>query len=70
MSRYDDDAYMYYAKLKQHLKLNSCESYSEAVLKRSFSCKKSMYFPSVGVKAYLIYVLFRRESKVVFLCES
>ena len=40
MSRYDDDAYMYQTTLKQHLKLNSCESHTEAVLKRSVSNKK------------------------------
>ena len=40
MSRYDDDAYMYQATPKQHLKLNSCETHTEAVLKRSVSNKK------------------------------
>ena len=40
MSRYDD-ANMYYATPKRHLKFNSCENYTETVLKRSGSYEKA-----------------------------
>ena len=40
MSRYDD-ANMYYATPKRHLKFNSCENYTETVLKRSASYEKA-----------------------------
>ena len=72
MSRYED-TYIYKATPKQHLKLNSCEGYSEAVLKRRASDKKACISlvprmtPSVGVKACLIYLFwFRRAFEVVF----
>ena len=45
MSRYDNDVSMYQATPKQHLKINSCESYTEAVLKRSVSYKKASLVP-------------------------
>ena len=40
MSHYDD-ANMYYATPKGHLKLNSCKNYTETVLKRSASYEKA-----------------------------
>ena len=70
---------IYKATPKQHLKLNSCEVYSEAVFKRSASHKKACISlvprttPSVGVKACLIYLFwFRRGFEVVFCvnCEK
>ena len=74
MSRYDNDVSMYQATPKQHLKINSCESYTEAVLKRSVSYKEAhislvpLTIPlAVGVKAYLIYFLFHREFEGFFV---
>ena len=65
---------IYKATPKQHLKLNSYEGYSEALLKRSISYKKTyislvpLTIPSVGVKAYLIYIFWlRRGFEVVVL---
>ena len=75
MSRYED-TYIYKATPKQHLKLNSCEGYSEAVLKRSVSYKNTcislvpLTIPSVGLKAYLIYFFGCVVDLKGFFCES
>ena len=75
MSRYED-TYIYKATPKQQLKLNSCEGYSEAVLKRSVSYKNTcislvpLTIPSVGLKAYLIYFFGCVVDLKGFFCES